>query len=202
MRVRFGEFVFDRRQLTRSGSVVALTPKAAALLDALIAAAPNAVSKNDLYERLWEGVSVESGNLHNLISELRGAFGDDDHSVIRTVHRMGYAFAAPLTREASSGPRLELGDNVLTLLEGENVIGRELLGTPDTSRHHARIDVHGAHAFLEDLGSKNGTFLNGRRISDRTALSDGDEILFGRTRATLRIIDAAAPTITAPPLTQ
>ena len=178
----------------RSDRVVALTPKAAALLDALIASAPDPVSKDDLYQRLWKGVVVEPGNLHNLISELRSALGDDDHAIIRTVHRVGYAFSAPLTREAS--PRLEFGDNVVVLDEGENVIGRELLGTPDASRHHARIDVDGVRVSIEDMRSKNGTFVNGQRIRGRTTLRDGDQIVFGRTRAVLRMIDVTTPTIT------
>ncbi len=201
MRIRFRDFEYDvrNRRLTRSESAVALTPKASILLDALIAAAPAPVAKEELYDRLWRGVVVEQGNLHNLISELRAALGDDDHAIITTAHRIGYAFAAPLTREPSLGPRLEIGDNSISLAEGENVIGRELLGTPDASRHHARIDVDGAQVSIEDLASKNGTFVNGVRIRKRTPLQDGDQIVFGRTRAIVRMIDAAAPTMTAPP---
>ena len=196
MRTRFGDFEFDNRRLSRRGSPVGLTPKAALLLDALIAAAPAVVTKEELYDRLWRGVVVEQGNLHNLISELRTALGPD---CITTVHRTGYAFAAPLTRESSAGPRLEIGDNSVALAEGENVIGRELLGTPDASRHHARIDVEGSQISIEDLASKNGTFVNGERIRKRTPLRDGDQIVFGRTRAIVRMVDATAPTMTAPP---
>src|SRR4051812_7370309 len=105
MRIRFGEFEYDNRRLSRRGSAVGLTPKAALLLDALIAAAPAVVTKEELYQRLWRGVVVEQGNLHNLISELRAAVGQES---IKTVHRTGYAFAAPLTRESSAGPRLEI----------------------------------------------------------------------------------------------
>jgi DNA-binding winged helix-turn-helix (wHTH) protein len=199
MRIRFGDFEFDARyrRLTRHGSAIGLTPKAALLLDALVAAAPAPVAKEELYDRLWRGVVVEQGNLHNLISELRAALG---YASITTVHRTGYAFAAALTRESSVGPRLEMGDNSIALAEGENVIGRELLGTPDASRHHARIDVEGSQISIEDLASKNGTFLNGERIQKRMPLHDGDQIVFGRTRAIVRMIDAAAPTMTAPPM--
>ena len=196
--MRFGEFEFENRRLSRRGSAIGLTPKAALLLESLMAAAPAPVTKEALYDRLWRGVVVEQGNLHNLISELRAALGDDDHAIIVTVHRTGYAFAA---RISTAGPRLEIGDNSIALAEGENVIGRELLGTPDASRHHARIDVDGSQISIEDLGSKNGTFVNGERIGKRTALRDGDQIVFGRTRAIVRMIDAAAPTVTAPPLT-
>jgi DNA-binding winged helix-turn-helix (wHTH) protein len=110
MKVTFGDFAFDTsaKVLARRGTAVALTPKAASLLDALIAAAPDAVTKEKLYDLLWASTFVESGNLHNLISEVRGAIGDDDHNVIRTVHRVGYAFAAPLTRLQSAAPRTSL----------------------------------------------------------------------------------------------
>ena len=199
MLFRFDDFEFDGRRLSRRGSAIGLTPKAALLLDALIAAAPAPVTKEELYDRLWRGVVVEQGNLHNLISELRAALGDDDHAIITTVHRTGYAFAARVSTVAA---RLEIGDSSIALSQGENIIGRELLGTPDASRHHARIDVEGSQIAIEDLASKNGTFVNGERIQKRTPLRDGDQIVFGRTRAVVRMIDAAAPTMTAPPITE
>lgn len=202
MRVRFNDFLFDgkQRQLSRGGVATALTPKAFTLLDALIDAAPDPLSKDDLYELLWPRTVVESGNLHNLISEVRTALDDADHEVIRTVHRVGYAFAAPLVHDPSASSRLHIGNDVIELEPGENIIGRERLGTPDVSRQHARITVSGSEITIEDLASKNGTFVGGQRIGRRTPLHDGDEIVFGRTRARLRVIDAVAPTVTAGPL--
>jgi pSer/pThr/pTyr-binding forkhead associated (FHA) protein len=47
------------------------------------------------------------------------------------------------------------------------------------SRHHARIDVDGRRALLQDLKSSNGTFVRGRRIVEPVELSDGDEIVIG-----------------------
>src|SRR5262249_28149127 len=162
--------------------------------------APAPVSKEDLYERIWRDAVVEPGNLHNLISELRTALDDEEHTIIATVHRTGYAFAAPLSRRPSAGSRLEIGDQSIALRNGENIIGRELSGTPDVSRQHARIEVDGPRVFIEDLGSKNGTFVNGKRIRGRVALKEGDQIVLGRTRAVMRMTDAGAPTITASPL--
>ena len=203
MQARFGDFTFDtdRRSLRRGKTPVGLTPKAAMLLATLVEAAPEAVSKEVLYERLWPGVFVEAGNLHNLVNEVRSAIGDDDHEVVRTVHRVGYAFTAPITRQASSTPRLLIGNDVIELPEGETVIGRALVGTPDVSRHHARINVAGTSVTLEDLDSKNGTFVRGERVRRKMQLKDGDEIVFGRTKATLRLVDTAAATVTARPLT-
>ncbi|HLJ75431.1 MAG TPA: FHA domain-containing protein [Thermoanaerobaculia bacterium] len=194
MRYRFGDFEFDSYRLTRRGALAGLTPKAAALLETLLIAAPSAVSKEAIYERLWRDVVVEDGNLHNLISELRAVLGDDDHQIIATVHRKGYAFVAPLERTRTT--RLEIGDESIDLTDGQNIIGRDLVGTPDVSRYHARIDIDGSHISIEDLASKNGTFVNGERIHDRVALKDGDQIVFGRTRAVVRVVDASAPTVT------
>ena len=93
MRAVFADFEFDSRlrHLTRRGAAIGLTPKAAILLEALIAAAPAPVSKEALYERLWQGIVVEQGNLHNLISELRTALGDDEHAIITTAMRSSSA---------------------------------------------------------------------------------------------------------------
>lgn len=44
------------------------------------------------------------------------------------------------------------------------------------SRHHARVRRERDQYYIEDLGSKNGTLVNGRRISGPTLLADGDEI--------------------------
>ena len=95
MRFRFAEFMFDSRlhRLSRNDQPVELSPKAYALLEILMQARPAAVSKEALYDRLWPKTFVEPGNLHNLVSEIRSALGDDARSMIRTIHGFGYAFA-------------------------------------------------------------------------------------------------------------
>jgi len=55
------------------------------------------------------------------------------------------------------------------------------LGDRDISRRHARIEICRNGYEVEDLGSTNGTFVNGRRISARTPVSVGDRIQLGRT---------------------
>lgn len=66
----------------------------------------------------------------------------------------------------------------------ETVIGRlpecEIqLNANTVSRKHARVLQEGKSFFLEDLGSGNGTFLNGKQISTKVAIADGDRIKFG-----------------------
>jgi hypothetical protein len=82
---------------------------------------------------------------------------------------------------------------LLLWLEGEEIQGRWSLAQPSTtigrsedndivvddrwvSRHHARIRVDGPQYIVEDLGSKNGTLVNGKRIEGPRVLVDGDEI--------------------------
>lgn len=61
------------------------------------------------------------------------------------------------------------------------IIGREencdiVLPSRQVSRNHARIRRSGGRHILEDLGSKNGTYVNGRELTEPYILQDGDEI--------------------------
>ncbi|TDB70166.1 FHA domain-containing protein [Micromonospora sp. KC723] len=58
---------------------------------------------------------------------------------------------------------------------------------PHLSRRHAEVRLTEAGAALVDLGSTNGTWLNGRRITGAELLSDGDVVRLGRTE--LRVFD-------------
>src|SRR5688572_25492143 len=104
MPLQFGAFTFDPqlRELRRNGETLPLSPKAFLLLELLVDARPNPVPHEVLYQRLWPDVVVEPGNLHGLVSEIRSALDDRDHAVVRTVHRVGYAFAAAGTVEESA----------------------------------------------------------------------------------------------------
>ena len=52
------------------------------------------------------------------------------------------------------------------------------------------------HLTVEDLGSKNGTWLNDERVSDRRVLNDGDVVRLGSAKFRLRIRRSAAATET------
>jgi DNA-binding winged helix-turn-helix (wHTH) protein len=199
MRARFANCVFDseRHELTCAGVTKALPPKAFQLLAALVSAHPAAVSKQELYARLWPGVFVEEGNLHSLVADIRDAIGDSERTIIRTVHRVGYALAADVAQEDPSIARLIIGTREIPLGEGETIVGRDLLGTPDVSRRHAAISVHGGSVRVRDLDSKNGTFVRGKKIDEETEIANGDEVVFGLTRAIILFNDQSGTTITA-----
>ena len=60
------------------------------------------------------------------------------------------------------------------------------LADPEVSRQHARIELAGPGYRLQDLGSTNGTLVNGRRIAGSVTLADGDTIEVGRSRLRFR----------------
>jgi FHA domain len=83
-------------------------------------------------------------------------------------------------------PHLSSGSECFPLTAGENIIGRDASAAVrvcsiDVSRRHARITVDPDRIILEDLGSKNGTFVRGQRVVGPVELSDGDAICIGTT---------------------
>lgn len=66
------------------------------------------------------------------------------------------------------------------------------------SRRHAKIAVTGDHISIEDLGSTNGTFVNGERIR-QADLSDGDRVLIGTSIIKLVTAEVGAPATVEPP---
>ena len=82
---------------------------------------------------------------------------------------------------------LRIGHRRFMLSAGVNTVGRDPASTvcvndASVSRHHARITIDDQAAMLEDLGSKNGTQIQGAEITAPTALKDGDEIEFGHVK--------------------
>jgi len=220
MRARFGEFLvdFETRQLIRDGRPVHLTPKAYQLLALLVEAQPRALSKEELQQGLWPSTFVDEANLSVVAAELRAALGDTARQsrYVRTVHGFGYAFETEVTRESGRPARanhpaaagswwLHSESAHVRLHDGENLVGRDLpidiwLDSGGVSRKHARVLVEGTSAWVEDLGSKNGTWVNGQRIAERTEVPDGAEIRFGPVAMWLRWTVPAASTETIGPI--
>jgi DNA-binding winged helix-turn-helix (wHTH) protein len=212
MRLAFGECVFDSdtRELTRGGGTVHVSPKAFRLLELLLKGRPRALSKSELKDAIWPGTFVLETNLANLAAELRAALGERGRRsrFIRTVHGFGYAFSGeavpedPEDRRGSvSGIALLADGRTFVLAKGENVLGRDpaaevFLDDTAVSRRHARITVRGSQATLEDLGSKNGTFLGGKPVTAPALLRDADAILLGSVLLTVRLADPGRSTRT------
>jgi pSer/pThr/pTyr-binding forkhead associated (FHA) protein len=86
----------------------------------------------------------------------------------------------------TTGPRRglfwELAEG--TTLAGRNTKAQIFLDDVTVSRDHAAFDVAGRTLRLRDLGSTNGTYVNGERL-DEAALEPGDEVFIGRFHFTV-----------------
>ncbi|MGQ0434027.1 MAG: FhaA domain-containing protein [Microthrixaceae bacterium] len=78
-----------------------------------------------------------------------------------------------------NGDRFSLTESIITI--GRHPDSNLVLGDPNVSRNHAEIRPQGERYVVVDLGSTNGSRINGVRI-DTQVLQDGDELTFGNTR--------------------
>ncbi|MFZ2492329.1 MAG: FHA domain-containing protein, partial [Thermoanaerobaculia bacterium] len=191
MTFRFGEYTFDPslQELRRGDERLALTPKVISLLELLIECRGTLVTHADIQDRLWPDVVVAEANVKNLVSTLRGVLDDHerDGRFIRNVHHRGYVFTdavIEVSHGAHVSAHLVRGDEIIRLAPGRNVIGRRqesavAFEDASVSRIHAAITIHGADITLEDLESKNGTFVDGVRIDKPLALDDRHVLIFG-----------------------
>jgi DNA-binding winged helix-turn-helix (wHTH) protein len=198
------------RLVRRDGIDVHLAPKAFELLLILVKNQPNALSHEQLHAALWPGVHVSETSLPALVTQLRKALGDasDDGRVIRTLHRVGYAFIgdavvadhAPIA--GAPACRLIWRGESIELAAGESVIGRDRgcavrIDADSVSRNHARLIVTGREVSIEDLGSKNGTWVAGERISGGVPLTDGMSFRLGSETVRFELATDEGPTRTA-----
>lgn len=214
MTIRFGDFVLDSatRRLLRSGGEVHLSPKAFMLLSLLVENRAKAMSKADLQAALWPSTYVLETNLASLIAELRRALDDsaEDPQFIRTVPRFGYWFVGVIAAGASASATpdpamvrcwLIWEARQVALAQGENVLGRApdahvWIDAAGVSRRHARIRISGSDATVEDLGSKNGTYVRGEQVTAVHPIVDGDQIRLGSIVMTFRVPPPAHSTDT------
>jgi len=90
--------------------VVDLESKPLDVLQQLLLHAGEVVTKDELLQSVWPGVTVVEGSLATAVSKLRKALGDDDQIVIQTVARIGYRLGAPVQSRAVAPPDFpELG---------------------------------------------------------------------------------------------
>lgn len=212
----FGDYAFDReaRSLSRAGHAIDLSPKAFALLAALLEVRPRALSKAELHDLLWPGTCVSHYSLPRVVAEVRRSLGDRRRPArfVRTVHAFGYAFCGEVRDPEGSPPAVAPGTarfalfwqaRAFPLSPGETLIGRDpdcavRIDLPLVSRRHARVEVAGGAATIEDLGSKNGTSMAGKRVLRPTRMVDGAEIVLASEVLTFRDFGGLRSTRTAP----
>jgi DNA-binding winged helix-turn-helix (wHTH) protein len=207
MKVRFGDFQFDSEQrvLLQGETSLPLSPKALQVLELLLRERPRALAKTELQDRVWPDTFVLEANLPNLIAEIRRGLDDTrrPYRYVRTVHGFGYSFCGAVEdldpARAAPSPsafvyRVRWDAGSAALRDGEHVLGRDpradvQLDATSVSRYHARLRLSDGHVVIEDMGSRNGTFVRGERIASRApiALRDGERIGLGGVSVTLRI---------------
>ena len=96
--------------------------------------------------------------------------------------------------------RLVWDDRSIPLADGEHLIGRDpaaaiWVDSSTVSRRHATITVSGTSVIIEDLGSRNGTFVNDCRLGGVSSLAHNDEVRVGPARLIVRSRPASEPTL-------
>jgi len=181
-----------------------LEPKVREVLVCLAEHASDVVSKELLLRSVWPDTCVTDDVLTRAIFELRRVFGDEVRRprVIQTIPKRGYRLIAPVVldidRTAASPTKEETTctltwrERGVTLTEGIYLLGREeslpiRVPFPSVSRRHARITIGGGAVTVEDLASKNGTFLRDTRLTAPTLLRNGDTLVAGKVRIRVRL---------------
>ena len=147
-----------------------------------------------LYELIWRGDSVrdEEGNplgdelrLTGIVRASTGLFSLRN----RVYHQV---FDVAWVKANKPDAELEKPGGERVVIRGSCSMGRapgnDIVLTGDkVSRRHAQIQrQHGNEFWLVDLGSSNGTFLNGRKVTQPVLLTDTDQIEIGQFRVLFR----------------
>ena len=199
LRIDGCEIDCDRRQVLRDGAEQPLPRKAFDLLLVLLDKRPKVVTKDVLIKRVWPDAFVADANLAILIGDVRAALGDDakEPRIIKTHHRVGYSFAADVTEVSAAAHDkgepvfiLAVGKRRILLFEGSATLGRDagcdiVIDDPSVSRVHAVISVTDGQLTVEDRDSKNGTRVDGTKLSEASAVHSGQKISFGTLEATV-----------------
>ena len=87
-----------------------------------------------------------------------------------------------------------------TTVHGSATIGRDegndlVVLDPEASRRHAKVTVQDGNAWIDDLDSLNGTYVNGQRVLDHQRLVGGDQIQVGLSMLRLTLPVAERPTV-------
>jgi pSer/pThr/pTyr-binding forkhead associated (FHA) protein len=100
-----------------------------------------------------------------------------------------------VTKGPIEGARFPVEAEGLTLGRDEEC--SVVLDDPNVSRFHARLVFHNAAIWVQDAGSRNGVFLNGKRVVRHKQLGPGDELLIGDHAFTLELeMPAPQPSLT------
>src|SRR5262245_5141848 len=130
MRVQFGPFHLDAENacVWRGTEALHLTPKAFAVLSALLARPGRLVTKDELWHSVWPGIAVSDAALTVCIREIRQRLQDDAKTprFIETVHRRGYRLIASTARDTRTAmaPPVSAGGRTAPLVGRDAELAR------------------------------------------------------------------------------
>jgi DNA-binding winged helix-turn-helix (wHTH) protein len=209
---RFAEFELDLAaySLRHRGESVKLERIPMEVLILLVERAGTLVHRSAIQTQLWGAeVFVEhDAAINTAIRKIRHALADDAArpQFVETVVGKGYKFIAPLERITGLVQRplltrysVIVGKQEFVLNSGETLLGRDpavdvCVDHPSVSRRHARISIDSDGAILQDYGSRNGTFLNGRRVDGVAKIHHNDVIGLGPITLVFCVARAPAST--------
>jgi DNA-binding winged helix-turn-helix (wHTH) protein len=218
------ELDLRRYEVRLNGRALKLERHPMDLLILLLRRPGELVTRKAIAQHVWGDdvyVDAEQG-INTAVRKVRQALQDDPArpSFLQTVVGKGYRFIGSCARvdrhaEGVRGVDAAGADGAtdpgrchlvwrlrtIPLADGSNLIGRDPSSTvwidsSSVSRRHAAIVVTGAVVTVEDLGSKNGTFLNGHRIDTPVDLADYDTIQVGPAILTCRLPSVSGSTLT------
>ncbi len=104
MTFSFNGFALDAEclSLRREGREIPIRPKSLELLAYLVPRAGQVLSKDELLENVWRGVTVSEDSLTQCISDIRRIIGDSKQEIIRTIPKRGYVFDAEYVKHEPS----------------------------------------------------------------------------------------------------
>ncbi len=110
--LQFERFTLDvaRGRLCADDQDIKLRPKSFDVLRHLVENADRLVTKNELFQAVWDKVVVTDESLTRCMSDVRAALGDADQRIIKTVPRRGYMFAAKVLKTVAATAALPLPD--------------------------------------------------------------------------------------------
>ena len=214
---RFAGFELDLAvyELRQRGERIRLEKLPMEVLILLVRDAGTLVSRRAIQTALWQpGVFVDhDAAINTAIRKIRRALEDDAENprFVETVVGKGYRFIAKVERpkretaiDESDGRRapsycVTRGRHEFVLASGENLLGRDpaarvYVDHTSVSRRHARISIGSERATLEDLKSRNGTFVDGRRIDTPTEIHHGAIIGLGPITFTFLVLSGPVST--------
>ena len=216
---RFAGFELDLAAYvlrTTQGEAVRLEKIPMEVLILLVQRAGMLVERSEIAAAVWgPGVFLEQeAAINTAVRKIRQVLGDDASAprFVQTVLGKGYRFIAAVESLTATGeptasrslpgcPRyvVKVGGQEFVLRSGETVLGRDpsagvYVDHPSVSRRHARLSIEAGRARLQDLGSRNGTFLDGRRLDGPTEILEDAIIGLGPITVIFCVLRAPAST--------